>query len=316
MTTRRMLSTLALTAALGLTLTACGSDDEATPGASPGGGTAAPIVIATTNFTETKILASMYEQVLEANGQPAEVKELTTREVIIPALEQGEVQLTPEYLGSLTEYLNKAANGTDAPQLASGDVQASFEAAKELAAERDITLLEPSPAQDQNAFAVTTAFAEANDLATLSDLAELSARQPITLGGPPECPERPFCQVGLEEVYDVQVGEFVPLDAGGPLTIQAVNQGRIDVALVFSSSGAVTANELVVLEDDREWQTAENILPALHTPTVTETVTAALEEVSAVLSTEVLQGLNQQVEIDRADPDEVAREFLSSQGLL
>jgi osmoprotectant transport system substrate-binding protein len=317
MTTRRLLPALALTAALGLTLSACGSDDEASPGASPGGdGGGTPIVVATTNFTETKILASMYAQVLEANGQPAEVKELTTREVIIPALEQGEVQLTPEYLGSLTEYLNKAANGPDAPQVASGDVQASFTAAKELADARSITLLEPSAAQDQNAFAVTRAFAEANGLATLSDLAEFSAQQPITLGGPPECPERPFCQVGLEEVYDVQVGEFVPLDAGGPLTIQAVNQGKIDVALVFSSSGAVTANELVVLTDDRQWQTAENILPALHTPAVTETVTAALQEVSEVLTTEALQGLNQQVEIDRADPDEVAREFLSSQGLL
>jgi osmoprotectant transport system substrate-binding protein len=153
-------------------------------------------------------------------------------------------------------------------------------------------------------------------LATLSDLATFSQTQPITLGGPPECPERPFCQVGLEEVYGVQVGEFVPLDAGGPLTIAAVNQGRVDVGLVFSSSGAVTANALVVLADDQEWQTAENILPAVHTAAVTETITAALDSVSEVLTTEELQTLNQQVEVDRADPDAVATAFLQSRGLL
>jgi osmoprotectant transport system substrate-binding protein len=312
----RLLPALALSAALGLTMTACGSDDGSQASGSPGATTAEPVVIATTNFTETQILASMYEQVLEANGQPAEVKQLTTREVIAPALEQGEVQVTPEYLGSLTEYLNKAANGPDAPQVASGDVQASFEAAKALAEARGITLLEPSAAQDQNAFAVTEDFAQANGLATLSDLATFSQTQPITLGGPPECPERPFCQVGLEEVYGVQVGEFVPLDAGGPLTIAAVNQGRVDVGLVFSSSGAVTANALVVLADDQEWQTAENILPAVHTAAVTETITAALDSVSEVLTTEELQTLNQQVEVDRADPDAVATAFLQSRGLL
>jgi osmoprotectant transport system substrate-binding protein len=312
-----MLPALLLSAALGLALAACGADEEPGAGGSPGATTAAePIVIATTNFTETKILASMYEQVLEAAGQPAEVKELTTREVIAPALEQGEVQLTPEYLGSLTEYLNKAANGPDAPQVASGDVPASLAAARALAEPRSITLLEPSAAQDQNAFAVTADFAAAHDLATLSDLAAFSEGQPITLGGPPECPERPFCQVGLEEVYGVQVGEFVPLDAGGPLTIQAVNQGRVDVGLVFSSSGAVTANALVVLTDDREWQTAENIVPALHTPAVTETITAALDGLSEVLTTEALQALNEQVEIDRADPEAVATAFLQEQGLL
>ncbi len=312
----RTVSTFALTAALGLSLAACSSEGTATDGASAGGSEAAEsIVIATTNFTETKILATMYQQLLEQNGQPASVKELTTREVIAPALESGEVQLTPEYLGSLTEFLNKATNGPDAAQVASGDVEATVTAARALAEPKSITLLEPSAAQDQNAFAVTQDFAAANSLATLSDLGAYSQTNPVTLGGPPECPQRPFCQPGLESTYGVSVDTFVPLDAGGPLTIQALNQGKVDVGLVFSSSGSVTANDLVVLTDDKGLQTAENILPAVYTPAVTETITTALNSLSAVLTTDDLQAMNAAVEIDRKDPGTVASDYLASKGL-
>lgn len=309
---RMKLPFVAASLALGLSLAACSSSDSGDAGASA----PSEVVIATTNFTETKILASMYEQVLEKAGQPAQVKELTTREVIAPALESGEVQLTPEYLGSLTEYLNKATNGPDAAQVASGDVQATFAAAQGLAGPKGITLLQPSAAQDQNAFAVTKDFAAQHDLSTLSDLGTYSQGTPVSLGGPPECPQRPFCQPGLEKEYGVEVSEFVPLDAGGPLTIQAVNQGKVDVGLVFSSSGAVTANDLVILTDDKQWQTAENILPALNTGAVTDTITTALNSVSAVLTTEDLQALNAQVEIDRKDPDAVATQYLQDKDLL
>ncbi|HEX6887738.1 MAG TPA: ABC transporter substrate-binding protein [Candidatus Nanopelagicales bacterium] len=310
----RLLPALVLSLALGASLAGCSSDTGAAAAAT--NEASEPIVIATTNFTETKILASMYEQVLEKAGQPAEVKELTTREVIAPALEAGEVQLTPEYLGSLTEFLNKAANGPDAQQVASGDVAATYAAAQDLAEPRSITLLQPSAAQDQNAFAVTQDFAAANNLATLSDLGTYSQGTPLSLAGPPECPQRPFCQLGLEDVYEVKVAEFVPLDAGGPLTIQAIEQGKVDVGLVFSSSGAVTADELVVLADDKQWQTAENILPALHAPSVTATISTALDSVSKALTTDELQALNARVEIDRQDPDAVAAAFLQSKGLL
>jgi osmoprotectant transport system substrate-binding protein len=114
----------------------------------------------------------------------------------------------------------------------------------------------------------------------------------------------------------VNVESFTPLDAGGPLTIQAITQGAVQVGLVFSSSGSVTANDLVVLTDDQQLQTAENILPAVHTAALIEEITAALDSVSAVLTTDELQALNQQVEIDRKDPSDVATEFLTSKGLL
>ena len=310
------MSVLALTLTAGLSLTACGSDDGGSTGANGSATpTAAPIVVATTNFTETKILAHIYADVLAKAGQPASVKELTTREVIAPALEKGEIQATPEYLGSLTEYLNKAANGADAPQVASGDVEATLTQARKLAEARNITLLEPSKAQDQNAFAVTKEFAETNNLTTLSDLATYSASNSVVLGGPPECPKRPFCQEGLESVYGMKIEKFVPLDSGGPLTIQAVKQGTINLATVFSSSAAVSANDLVILTDDKSWQTAENVLPAVHTAAVTDTITEALNSVSAVLTTEDLQALNAQVEVDRKDPAAVATQYVQEKGL-
>jgi osmoprotectant transport system substrate-binding protein len=306
----RMKTLFALSAAAALGLAACSSSDD------EGGSGESSVVIATTNFSETKIIASMYEQVLEANGVDASIKELTTREVIAPALSDGEVDLTPEYLGSLTEFLNKQANGSDAEQVASGDVDATYAAAQELAEPQNLTLLEPSAAQDQNAFAVTEEVAAANNLVTLSDLGTYSQNSPITLGGPPECPERPFCQPGLEEVYGVVVDSFKPLDAGGPLTIQDLINGGIDVGLVFSSAGNVTANNLVVLEDDKELQTAENIVPAVHTPSLTDTIADALNAVSAALTTEDLQRMNEQVDVERQNPEAVAEQFLTDNGLL
>lgn len=307
----------AVLAAAAVLLAACSSGgSDADSSASPAAGGGGPITIATTNFSETKILASMYQQVLQANGVDASIKELTTREVIVPALEKGEVQLTPEYLGSLTEFLNKEVNGADAEQLATGDADATFAAVTPLAEQQGLTLLTPSAAQDQNAFAVTADFASQNSLQTLTQLGEYSQANPITLGGPPECPKRPFCQPGLEQTYNVKVGSFVPLDAGGPLTIQALKQGKVNVGLVFSSSGSVAANDLVVLEDDKGLQTAENILPALSTPAVTDTITTALDKVSAALTTDELQQLNQQVEIDRQSPEKVATAFLQEKGLL
>ncbi len=151
----RSLTRIAAVLAGAVMLASCSSGGGDTgSSASPGGG-GGPITIATTNFSETKILASMYQQVLQANGVDASIKELTTREVIVPALEKGEIQLTPEYLGSFTEFINKQVNGADAEPLATGDEQATYDAVQPLAEQKQLTLLTPSAAQDQNAFAVT-----------------------------------------------------------------------------------------------------------------------------------------------------------------
>ena len=225
------------------------------------------------------------------------------------------MQVVPEYLSTLTEFLNAKANGPDATPVASGDVDATLAELQKLASAVGITVLAPSPAADQNAFAVTKEFADANGLVTLSDLAAYSQENPVTLGGPPECPTRPFCQPGLEKAYGLSVGEFVSLDAGGPLTKAALTQGKIDVGLVFSSDGGVAANDLVVLTDDMALQNADNVVAAVNTAAVTPALEAALDAVNAALTTDDLVQLNKAVDIDRADPATVAADWLASKGL-
>jgi osmoprotectant transport system substrate-binding protein len=199
------------------------------------------LVIGAANFSESQILAELYAIALEGAGFTTEVKPVTNREVYGPALERGELTVFPEYAGTFTEYLNKKKNGPDAPAVASGDLDATMEALRPLAEEVGLVALDPSEAADQNAFAVTREFAEENDLSTLSDLADYEGE--LVLGGPPECPERPFCQPGLEETYGIEFDDFVSLDAGGPLTKTALQQGQIQLGLVFSSDGSLGSLE-------------------------------------------------------------------------
>ncbi|MFZ4511395.1 MAG: ABC transporter substrate-binding protein [Candidatus Nanopelagicales bacterium] len=276
---------------------------------------AGPITIGAFGFGESKILAHLYAVALTSVGYEPTVVELTNREVVEPALEAGEVQVVPEYLGTFTEFLNLKINGPDATPLASGDVEATLAALKPLAESVGITVLTPSPAVDQNAFAVTKEFADANGLVTISDLAEYSKNNPVVLGGPPECPERPFCQPGLEKTYGLNVGEFVALDAGGPLTKAALQQGEIEVGLIFSSDGAIDANKLVVLVDDKALQTADNVIAAVNTAAYSPALQEALDALAAALTTADLIALNKSVDIDRVDPEVAAREWLAAKGL-
>jgi osmoprotectant transport system substrate-binding protein len=274
------------------------------------------VTIAAFNFGESKVMASLYAGILQDAGVDVSVSELSSREVIAPALQEGQVDVVPEYLGTFTEFLNKQVNGPEAPAVADSDVAQTLAAGRGLAEPLGITLAEPALAADQNAFAVTREFAEEHSLRTVSDLAALSQTDPVVLGGPPECPTRPFCQPGLEGVYGAQIKEFVPLDAGGPLTKAALTQGAIDVGLVFSSDGGVSALDLVVLEDDRALQTVDNLVPALSERAATPQTIAALNRLSAMLTTGDLVELNRQVDIERRDPQDVAAEYLQTRGLV
>lgn len=197
------------------------------------------VVVGGANFNESKILASIYVEVLKAAGFEASVKPVTNREVYEPALERGEITVFAEYAGTLAEFLNKKANGPDAPAVASGDLTATVSALRRLAENRGLRVLEPAQAADQNAFAVTKTFAEANDLRTLSDLKGFDGR--LVLGGPAECPKRPFCQPGLEEKYGLKFTGFQALDAGGPLTKAALKSGKIQLGLVFSTDSSLSS---------------------------------------------------------------------------
>jgi osmoprotectant transport system substrate-binding protein len=199
-----------------------------------------PIVVGGANFTESTVLANIYAEVLTAAGFDASAREVGSRDLYLSALIEGaEIQAFPEYLSTVTEALNTRVNGANPEPLASPDVQKTLAAVQPLASQVGLTFGEPSEAADQNAFAVTQAFADELGVTTLSELAEACGDGSLVLGGPPECPTRPFCQPGLEETYGLEFDSFRELDAGGPLTKTALQQGEISIGLVFSSDGAL-----------------------------------------------------------------------------
>jgi osmoprotectant transport system substrate-binding protein len=320
--------TSVLTAVVGaaLLLAGCGSSSTSTPSSSSAAASStsasspAPVakgavVVGAFGFGESKILANIYADVLKKAGYDASVKELTNREVVEPALEKGDVQVVPEYLATLTEFLNAKVNGANPPAKASGDVDKTLAVLTALATPLGLTPLTPSAAADQNAFAVPADFATAHNLKSLSDLATYSKTNAVRLGGPPECPKRAFCQPGLEKTYGAVFSTFTSLDAGGPLTKQALKQGKIDIGLVFSSDGGVASFNLTVLDDDKLLQNADNIVPVVKSDLVSDDLKAALNGVSAVLTTADLVAMNKAVDIDRKDPAAVAQEWLTSKGL-
>jgi osmoprotectant transport system substrate-binding protein len=199
------------------------------------------VAIGAADFAESATLGTIYGEVLESAGFDVTVTTIGNREAYLPALLDGsQVQVIPEYVGTLTEFLNKQVNGADAEAVASGDLDATVTELTSLGDEVGLTFGEPSPAQDQNAFAVTKSFAEEHGVTTLSELAETCGG--LVLGGPPECTERPFCQPGLEGTYGLTFAEFRSLDAGGPLTKAALQNGEITLGLVFSSDGALSTS--------------------------------------------------------------------------
>jgi osmoprotectant transport system substrate-binding protein len=212
------------------------SDKGLDSGVSGGSG---PIVVGASDFTESQVLGTLYADVLTAAGFQASVQTVGNRELYLPALQRGEIQVFPEYLATVTDIINAQINGSDAEGVASGDVDATVEALTPLAEQAGLVFGEPAEAADQNAFAVTQEFAGQVGVSTLSELAEACGDGSLTLGGPGECPERPQCQPGLEETYGLEFAEFQEFDAGGPLTKAAIQQGEVSIGLVFSSDGAL-----------------------------------------------------------------------------
>ena len=306
MGSRRRHVVAALLVGLALVAAGCGDDDadEVTGG---GGEDRETITIGAFNFSESAILAAIYEGALEAQGFTVTVRpNLGSREVVAPALERGEINLYPGYAATELEFFNKGAGE------ASPDPQATVERLRTHLEPKGITALDPSPAIDANAFAVTKATAERYNLKKLSDLAPVAGQ--LVLGGPPECPTRPFCALGLEQTYGIRFKEFKQLDAGGPLSKSALERGDVDVALIFSSDGAIPARGFVVLEDDKKLQNADNVVPIITARSATDDVRRVLNRVSAVLTTEDLTQMNKRAELDKEDPSVLAEGWLEEHG--
>jgi osmoprotectant transport system substrate-binding protein len=210
-----------------------------TTGLSGGSG---KVVIGYANFPESQILAELYKIALAAAGFQATTQAVNNREIYEPALEKGEINVFPEYAATLTEFLNKKANGENPPPKASGDINATVTALKDLGGKYNLTFGKPSAAADQNAFAVTKAAANKYAVHTLSEFATKCSGKATVLAGPPECPTRAFCQVGLQNTYKLTVGSFLQADAGGAQTKTALKTGTATIGLVFSSDAALSAS--------------------------------------------------------------------------
>jgi osmoprotectant transport system substrate-binding protein len=292
---------------LALLAAACGDDEEPTVGGGGGGQARGTLTIGAFNFPESAILANMYAGALRNDGYTVNVRaNLGSREVVTPALERGEIDLYPGYAATDLEFFNKGAGE------ATPDAKATVDKLNSRIDPNGLVALEPSPAIDQNVFVVTKATSDRLRARRVSDLAAQASQ--LSLGGPPECPVRPYCIPGLEQKYGIKFGTFKPLDSGGPLTIAALERGEVDVALLFSSDGAILAKGFVILEDDKKLQNADNVVPIMRKQAATSEARTVLNRVSAALTTEELIELNKRANVDKEDPDRLAQDWLRQNG--
>lgn len=200
-------------------------------------GSGGKITVGAANFSENATLGELYSIVLTAAGYTVKVQQIGNRELYEPALEKGDIDVVPEYAATLATFLAGKVEGKNAKDPSSPELNTTVTNLKALGTKVGLVFGTPSAAQDQNAFAVTSAFADKYAVKTLSDLAAKCSGAATVLGGPAECPQRPKCQQGLVSVYNFQAGKFSSLDAGGPLTKTGLKQGTVSVGLVFSSDG-------------------------------------------------------------------------------
>ncbi|WP_032766465.1 ABC transporter substrate-binding protein [Streptomyces sp. CNS654] len=307
--------------ALAGSLAACGGDsleqEKGGSGSSAGGdGKKGTLVVGSASFTESKVLAELYAQILGDAGYSTSVTTVKNRELYEPSVEKGEIDVVPEYAATLAEFLNAKVNGADKAQaepVASGDVEATVSALKQLAEPLGLTVLPAGKAVDQNAFAVSKEFADKNSLKTLSDLGKLKLKVKIAAGD--ECEVRPFCAPGLKKTYGIDVTGIDPKGVGTPVSKQAVRDGKVELVLTTTTDAVLDG--LVFLEDDKKLQNADNVLPVLNTEDAGDPEIAdALGKITAALTTEDLAELNRKVDAERAKPADVAKEYLESKNLI
>jgi osmoprotectant transport system substrate-binding protein len=303
---KRTTSALALLAASLLGLTACGSGNDPlaseTPAATASGGSGQPIVVGGANFSESTLLAEIYAGALRAKGLDATTKpNIGSREIYLRALEDNSVQVFPEYTGALALFYDKSYTGTDPEEV--------YAYVQEVVPDT-LTVLDKSVAEDNDSIVVTKQTATEKGLATIEDLAPVAGD--LTLAAPPEFKERPQGIPGLEKTYGVTFGSFRPLTAQG--VVQALKNGQVDAANIFSTDPSIAENEFVQLEDTKKLFGSQNIVPLVRADRADE-VRDALNAVSAKLTTESIAQMLKQTDIDKKDPKAVAQEFLSANGL-
>jgi osmoprotectant transport system substrate-binding protein len=270
------------------------------------------ITVGSFAFPESVLLAEIYAQALESKGFTIRrALNLGPRELVEPALQRGLIEFVPEYLGTALQFLEPGSRAT------SGDVEAARQAFIEALRSKGVDVLASAPAQDANALAVTAQTAARFGLETITDLIPVASQ--LVLGGPPECPSRPLCLLGLRSTYRLTFKEFMPLDASGPLTAAALASGQVDVAVLFSTDGNIAARGFVVLRDDKVLQPPENITPVARKEVVARygrRFTDIVDAVSSKLTTLALRELNRQMSLSQETPEALARDWLLKRGLI
>lgn len=296
----------AMFALVALILAACGSSNPL--GGGEISGDLKTIKVGSADFTESKIIAEIYAQALEANGFTITRQfGIGSRETYIPAVQDHSIDLIPEYTGNLLQYFDAKSTATTPDTV----LLALFKALP-----GDLSILYPSPAEDKDTLAVTEETAQRWNLKSIADLAKRSPE--VKVGGPSEFQTRQTGLVGLKEKYglDIAPANFIAIsDGGGPATVQALADGTVTAANIFSTSPAIEQSKLVVLEDPENVFLAANVVPLVASQKMSNELKTVLDAVSAKLTTEALIELNTSVEGNQGiDPDEAAEKWIADNG--
>jgi len=301
--------------ALALLLSACQPGDGSSPSPSSGAPSTPAelptVIVGSADFDESAIVAEIYAQALEAAGFTVERHLFFgTRETTLPALESGELNLMPEYIGGMADALEVPSDAD--PAITWANMNAALP-------EHGLAAFDYSPAQDSDGFAVTAETAKTFDLLTMSDIAPIADQ--FTWGLPPECPERELCGIGLEAVYGIDVTAILVENLAPCSTAmaEAVSAGAIDVARVCTTQAQIAQYNLVVLEDDQGLNPAQNLAPVMTQELVDAgggLLESTLNAVSDELTSEGLTELNLLVSVDLQDLEDVAHAWLEDHGLI
>jgi osmoprotectant transport system substrate-binding protein len=312
-----------VTASLGLALglAACGGSSSggspSTSGSSgSGGGASGSLTVGAAGFTESNVLSQMYADLLQKAGFSVHVKTVSSQEIFQSSLEKGQIAVVPEYAATYADSLQTEVTGTSSPDAASPDLQTTLTNLDKYAKQKGLTHLDPAQAVDQNAFAVTKAFASQHHLTTLSDLGKSGIS--VKLAAPAECATRPFCKPGLQKTYNIKVSSIVPLAFDSLPVKQAVKTGKVQLGLVSTTDATLGQLGLVILTDDKKLQNADNLIPIVNQKVLTAhpQIATAINPLAKVLTTADLGKLNNQVDGQRMTVQAVAQQYLQSKGLL
>lgn len=305
---KRTTTAIAFAGALLLGLTACGggsdpmsdADGTSTAGAGTGGGGA--VVVGSADFSESIVLAEIYAGALRHAGVDASTRtSIGSREIYLKALEDGSIQVVPEYTGALALFYDNSFAKTDPNEV--------YDGLKAILPDT-FTVLDKSAAEDNDSIVVTAATAQSLDARTLSELK--GKEGDLTLGAPPEFKDRAQGIPGLEKAYGLTFKDFIPLR--GQALVQALVNGQVQAANIFSTDPAILVNGFVTIEDDQKLFGSQNVVPLVAADRADE-VKDALNEVSAKLTTEELTNLLKETDVDKKDPKAVAADWLKAQGL-